>query len=190
MESDEELQEVDLTFDEDWINEAENEEKSFSRFYKHPVNKITCYSLFIDISKNLVKLNRQFLNIESNGTLLNSTILNVINSDTNDNIFLKNYRIEHVLNFNFDINQNDIQTFINDYDSKKIKNLYLKETSYTNDIKFNDTIKYLHPLNSLFLIYKQKNILNTSNKNKHKNKNKSNKIFEFKLNKHKTRKRL
>lgn len=188
MSSEEELDQLELTFDENWILEAEKEEESYSRFYKYPVKKITCFSLFIDISKNIVKLNRQFIKTNKEGILTQTEIINIIKNDIKDDF--KRFRIENILSFNLDVNQNDIYSFINENDIKKIKNSYLKEVSYTSDIKFNDTIKYLHPINSLFFIYKQKVNINKQNGLKQ---NKSKKLFEFKqiLNtKHKTRKRL
>lgn len=182
-------EELELIFDENWILEAEKEEESYSRFYKYPVTKITCFSLFIDISKNIVKLNRRFVKTNNEGILSQTEIINIIKNDIKDDF--KRFRIEHILSFNLDVNQNDIYSFINENDMKNIKNSYLKEVSYTSDIKFNDTIKYLHPINSLFFIYKQK--ININKQLSNQKQNKSKKLFEFKQalnNKHKTRKRL
>jgi len=173
-------------FDENWILEAEKEEESYSRFYKIPVEKITCFSLFMDSSKNLIKLNRQFINTNKDGLITQTDIINIINNDSNSNRF----RIEHLLCFNLDINPNDIQSFIFENDNQKLKNLYLKEISYTNDIKFNDTIKYLQPINSLIFIYKQKKSNNKMNQNIKINKTKK-QLFDIKLslkNNKKTRK--
>jgi len=184
------LEEMDLNFDENWILEAEKEETSFSRFYKSPVKKIVCYSLFTDSSKNVIKLDRQYISIEKDNTLSQTELLNIIKTN---NINLQNYRIEHILNFNFDINQTEIQTFINDYDINKVKNLFLKEVSYTSDIKFNDTINYLHSLNSIFLIYKEKTRRDfKQNMKLNKNKKFSKKNIHIKINENmnKTRKLL
>jgi hypothetical protein len=181
------LEELDLTLDEEWIKDAMNEEKSYSRFYKSPVQKIVCYSLFVDLSQNLIKLNRQYLQTNNNGILENSIVMNLISNDTKDEF--KKFRILHVLNFNLDIEPADINKFIDNYDFTSIKKTYLKELSYTSDIIFKDTIHYLHPINSLILIYKEK-ISSLKNKNKNKlnqNNNKSKKIFNFTNNK--TRKR-
>lgn len=182
----EELKEADLFFDEQWIKEAINEEKSYSRFYKIPVQKITCYSLFIDISKNVIKLNRQYIKLDNLNTLNQSQIINIINNDTNNQF--KNFRIEHILNFNLDLEPVLVNDFIHNYDNNKIKKLFLKEISYTSDISLNDTINYFHPLNCLIFIYKQK--ININSKKKYKNINKSKKIFDFKIHNNKTRKRL
>lgn len=184
-----ELEQVDLTFDEDWIKEALQEEQSYSRFYKTPVKRIVCYSMFVDLSGNIVKLNRQYIDTKENGVIEHSDIMNIISNDTKDKF--KNFRIIHTLNYNIHLEPADIHNFINDYDTDEIKKNYLKECSYTSDIIFKDTINYLHPINSLLLIYKQKHLLLSNLKGKDKmnqkinNMNKSKKIFHFVSNKNK-----
>lgn len=181
------IEEVDLLFDEDWIKEAICEEKSYSRFYKSSVNKIVCYSLFIDISQNIIKLERQYIKPDINNIISQTQILEIIKNDTKEQ--LKNFRIEHILSFNLDIEPVLINEFINQYDINKIKKLFLKEISYTSDIKFNDTIHYFNSLNTLILIYKQKTSNSKFKKNNFKNKNKSKKVFLFKNFNNKTKKR-
>lgn len=181
-----ELKEIDIFFDEDWIKEAMDEEKSYSRFYKTPIKKIGCYSFFVDISKNVIKFNRQYLKTDQNSIISQTQIINIIKNDTKQNF--KNFRIEHLLNFNLNIDPTLINNFISDYNAEEIKKQFLKEISYTSDTKFSDTINYLHPLNCLIFIYKEKSL---SSKNKINNKNKSKKIFTFKKQQNnKTKKQL
>ena len=160
----------------DWIEEFESIDERYKDFYKEPINSIKLVLLYIDRNNELFHVKKEKIKIKEN-TLKNEELLKILRSNLNYN--KKTYRPLSILKYNMDLSPYDVK----DYTINNNKYNFLTAQKNLEDIKWKDTIKFFHNINSLYILFYEKwNSKNNNTRrifiNKHK-----------KLNAKKTRKK-
>jgi len=135
----------DSELDDSWINEHNEEEGPYDRFYKEPLESTKIFFLYIN--KNILEtIKSERINLTE--SYLNKNILIKLiknNSSINDT----RYKLSTILKYNIDAEPDDVLEIFEDISPEA----YLSEERYFNDIYFKETICTFQDLNSVFIIY-------------------------------------
>lgn len=183
--------------DSKWIEDFE-EDELYNEFYQDEVTSINVFFIHMNTDNEIKTIRNQEENIENN-TLKKERIMTLIKENTKKEN--KDYQLVSLLKFNFDINNKELDEFLED---NKDLSKYLTTLSYLSDIKWNNTILFFQKLNGLYLLFKErkqqppslttspfpKNILKLKDsKSSDSKSNKKTKRVYFNMNKNTTRKR-
>uniref|UniRef100_A0A6C0BYA5 Uncharacterized protein n=1 Tax=viral metagenome TaxID=1070528 RepID=A0A6C0BYA5_9ZZZZ len=134
-----------------WMTEFKKLEESYEEFYKEPPSTVKLYFLFIDSGGEAKSIKRDNVKLDKNSILTKDKIIDVMFRNNPAGSMTEKYNLKTILQYNFTIDAENIYNVINKDD---YQNEYLRKYSYVQDIKFNNTIKAFHSVNSLFFILK------------------------------------
>ena len=152
----------------DWIDEMQNEEKKYKKFYKKNITKISIGFFYPDNDnqKIVYKLN--------NPSYITTSEISALMGDK------PNYYIHEIFKYNADIDNDDINDYLESSSvsvSKYCKGItdndrmpFITKEKIEDDIFFNDTIAMFEKVNTLFIFLKFKD--DNTNDNTHNNKSK------------------
>jgi len=139
----------------DWINEFEINDNIYKYFYKTNIKNVNINNIYINNNREIIYINKSRYELKSINILLKEELIEIIkkNIQINDNLF----KIFSIKYFNFDLDEENISTFIN-LDVNNINNLnndynYFNGISTLENIKINNTIKMFEKLNTIYLFY-------------------------------------
>jgi len=165
---------------DNWLIKYMEDEKVFDKFYKEKVNNIKLYFFYIDKHRDIIKIFKNNLDI-SNNMIKKEKLLEIIKNKRK--VLNKEFLLIEILKYNFNIENNNINKFLNNSDNFN----FLKKMDTIEDIYWDDTIPLFKSLNSLYFILfeKQKRRHNTKKihlqrKKKAKTKKKYNKELKIK----------
>jgi len=144
-----------ITVDDEWILEFNEEERNYGRFYKEPNTFISLQFIYINSNKEIEHINQVDKHQLDKEKVLLSRTLNKLILERN-HINDTSYRLYKLVLNNVNIDPDDI-----------IKNNYenpceLREITEIRDIILNDTINYFKSLNTLFFIFVEEMTLITN----------------------------
>lgn len=155
----------DLTdaIDSEWIDEYNNLEKDYNKFYKDSQKDIMINLLFINKNNEITHIKQEKINIEPNNTITRNDLVSIIYKNKNKN----KYKLYSILKYNFNIDQNELNLLFN---NNVNTNEYLRKQSYISDITFEDTIHVFHEINAIYIFFKEitKKDKNTPQTKRHK----------------------
>lgn len=149
--------------DSNFITEYENNINLYYKFYKNNVDFINIYLIYLDNDNNIsfFEKKKEFLN---ESILKIDKVISIIknNKSHKNNNSYKNYKLLYLLKYNFNIDNRELQTFINNPNKFNL----LSHVNILNDISFDKTITFFSELNSLYIILKKKPLNNQNNTTK------------------------
>lgn len=147
------MDELDIS----WFIDQENIEKKYDNFYKVNLSYLNIKFLFVK-NDELVYVKKLKYKLNNN-ILTKNELINVFSK----NRVLNNeiYSLFGLFKYNITMSPQEILKF--QYNNIE-KNSYSEILTHINDIYFEKTIKYLCPINELFIILKPKSILNLTKK--------------------------
>jgi len=133
----------------DWVKNFELEDEAYKQFYKAPVPLVRVYCLYVNRHQELFHIKKQ--KIELMNSQLNKTELVKI---------LKKYRSYQnntyvpmsILKYNITLDPQDIKEYMSDTSQFSFVNA---ESSIEN-IEWFDSILFLHEINSLYIVFREK----------------------------------
>ena len=135
--------------EENWIIKYMEDEKVFDKFYKEKVNNIKLYFFYIDKHRDIIKIFKNNLDI-SNNMIKKEELLEIIKNKRK--VLNKDFLLIQILKYNFNIENNNINKFLNNSDNFN----FLKKMDTIEDIYWDDTIPLFKSLNSLYFILFEK----------------------------------
>lgn len=154
-----ELSDDDDGFDNNWIKEIEEENKTYHDFFITPNEKITFNIYYINRKNELETGKKKIVNL-TNGVLRKSEIVELIRN----NMYFNNrkYRLMSVLSYNFDLDNYEVKNYVKrfkDYD-------FLNVHTHIQPIDWGESINYFKELNDVYIFFVQKKKENNHNKTK------------------------
>ena len=134
-----------------WIEEYDKNEEEYNEFYKNKVESIQILFLYVNKENELFHVKSEKLVLNKSGINKEDIIFilreNMIHNDTK---FLP----ISLLKYNINLDIKDIKKYIitEDYPCD-----FLTQEKYTNRIGWEDTISLFQDLNSLYVVYKERN---------------------------------
>ena len=154
--------------DDSWIHNFENNDKPYNDFYKDDIYSVNINIFYVNKDDNIEKVTEEIYFMRKPNTISREEIVGLIkkNSINNGN----NYSLLSILKYNITLNPEEINTFL------KMKNLdyyndcFLTTLKNIDTIVFDKTIITFQDVNTLFLIFYEKekdnhrNNINTTKK--------------------------
>ena len=140
---------LDIDEDDDWIKKIEEEDNLYNDFYYEKNDNILVYYLYINKKKEIehIKQDNIFL-IDSK--IYKEKLMMMIRK----NSFFKDmkYSLSTILQYNIDLMPEDVLYYL-----KKPKDFTFFNRKSISDITWKDSISLFQNLNSLYIIYKERN---------------------------------
>lgn len=143
--------------DMDYIEEFNQLEKDYKKFYNKEVKKVKLFYIYINEYNEIYNIKSE------NETLVNTYLTKerllylIKNKQFN---LLNKHRLVSLLQFNIDLKHTDIKKFI----ENKLEINYLTSLKILDTIKFKNSIKMLEDINSIFFIFSQTPLSNNTTK--------------------------
>lgn len=139
-----------MELDSEWINNFEKMEEDYTDFYKDDIKYIKIYSLLVN--KNLILENIQEENIflEEKNKLTKNELISVLNKYKNSN---KKIKLISILKYNINLDSNNVIHYLN---KNTNTDLFLESINSIDEINFEPSISMFEDLNSIFLIFYEK----------------------------------
>lgn len=131
--------------DTSWINEFEEEDESYSMFYKEKVDEIVACFVYINNTNTISFINKVPLKI-TDGVLKKEDLVVLLKDKIHHE--KKKYTPTSIFRWNLDLSPEDI----NNYAKEDAKYDFLTKINEINDITFGDTISFFCNENILYFI--------------------------------------
>ena len=142
----------------EYLNEFDNLEKNYNKFYAKEVSTIKLFFIYINKNNEIYHVKSENETLD-NTYLTNERLLYLIKNNQY-NLF-KKHKLVSLLQFNIDLDHTDLKKFV----LNEIQPNYLKSLKIIDTLKFNNSIKFLEDINSMYFIYTNiDSIYNTTKK--------------------------
>jgi len=148
-------EEEDYEINNKWLKEIKDTEKDYNDFYKEKPTSIKIYYLYVNKENEVSFCKTETYLLHTTNvkyaTLNKDTLITIIKKNSFSNNI--NYKLISLLKYNLDIDPEDVISLsIHKMDGSE----YLSSESVLRDIVFNDTVCIFQDINSLFLVYYEK----------------------------------
>ena len=143
----EEEEEQEELLDNYWIKEFESLDKGYENFYTEDLNYIKIHCIYIDKNDSIQKITDEKLFMENKNTISREEIIGILKRNNE-----QKYTILSLLKYNIDIEPLDIKHFLrngNQFD-------FLTVVKDIDAISLKKSINMFHDLNTLFVIFYEK----------------------------------
>jgi len=162
-----EIEEFDI---EENLSESEDEYNIEEDLYKEEVETVSVFYVYVNKEKEITNIKRETIFLSDSGVLTSKLFKSILktNSYTNEhNIYIP----KNIIQYNFNLDPENIESFLkNDVNLNKTNNIFLKTINSVQDIQWEPTIGMFYNLNSLHIIYHEKDIKKHNKTKKKKNK--------------------
>lgn len=152
--------------DFEWLKKVEETEELYKYFYKSNLLNITFEKVYVNENKEIVCVKKEIVKLIEPNLLTKEQLISVVKN----NLLLNNdlYKIFSIKYFNIDLEEENIEYLINQDTTNKSEFNFLHNLNKLDTIKFNDSIKFFHKLNRIYLFFvkDKKNISNIKNQTK------------------------
>lgn len=133
-----------------WIDDEELEDEFYGAFYNSPIESVQVVQmLFSHDCQKCVSVSRASYQLESPGVITPEELIPMIKCQT-----ANGFHPFSVLRFAIELDASNLHTFVespSSYNKAKVD-----ELTYTDSIKFPESVKALEPTASLFILYKKR----------------------------------
>lgn len=174
---------MDLILDTSWIDNF----NKYETFYKENINDIQIYFFYINRKNKLIKIKKTIYELKKTNILSKEELIYLIQK--HKQIENTKYSLLSLLQYNFDIEPNDIithklernnittNTNTNTMTNINLQN-YLKPLHSLDSIYWNATINFFRDINSLYIVFYEKKNTQTKDNNTLSNKqNKTKRVY-------------
>jgi hypothetical protein len=149
--------------DDSWINIFENNDKPYNDFYKDDNFKVNINILYINKDNNIEKVSEEIFFMRNPNIISREEIIGIIkkNSMINDNI----YSLLSLIKFNITLNPEDINLFLKTNNFDYYNEKFCTTLKHIDAIFFEKTVITFQDLNTLFLVFYEKDKNNVMKNN-------------------------
>ena len=144
----------------DWIDEFEEQEHIYEKFYPDKVKSIKIFCLYVNKDCVLDKVKESGYELQNDNILRKLELVKIIREKKLDDGV--KYKLISLIKHNVDLKPEEIKGYI----MNKKDYLFIDKLRELRDINFYDTIGMFEDLNSIFLIYYEFNEKLKQNKTK------------------------
>jgi len=146
--------------DDSWINDFEKNDNPYNEFYKDNIFTANINILYINKDNDLEKVSEEVLMMRTQNIISREEIIGIIkkNSNVNDN----KYSLLSIIKYNIVLNPEDITTFLKTSKIDYYNDYFFTTLKHIDTIYFEKTINMFQDLNTLFIIFYEKDKANES----------------------------
>jgi hypothetical protein len=148
----------DFNLDTRWIQEFESVDNNYKQFYNEVVGDIKICSIYVDKNNNIENIKQEILELSRENLITKEEIIKIIkqNSITHN----KRYTLLSLLKYNIDLEASNVVHYLKQRQQLKT-DAYLTLVKNIDNIPLNNTINMMQDLNTIFILFYEKNM--TSN---------------------------
>lgn len=151
----------DDVLDESWIQKFEKIDKLYEDFYKDNIYYININIIYVNKENSIEKINQELFIMQNPNMISREEIIGIIkrNSTINDTLINK-YSFLTMIKYNFVLNPEDVTTFLKTKEIDYYNSQFFTILKNVDSVVFEKTINMFQDLNTLFIIFyeKDKNI--------------------------------
>lgn len=149
---------LDYTFEEldtSWLHEFEKIDKEYTTYYTEDLLFVRVNYVYININQEITNLaeNKYFFKTPNTNIITREDLIGLIKR--NNIVNNKKYSLLSILKYNINIEPQNLKTFFRSK-NRKIGETYLQSVKHIDSIVFDKTISMFHDLNSLMIIFIEK----------------------------------
>lgn len=159
-----EMDNIDITeqniLDDSWIDDFEKNDKPYVEFYKDNLFTMNINILYINKDNDLEKVSEEVFLLQTQNIISREEIVGIIkkNSIMNGN----NYSLLSIIKYNIVLNPQDITMFLKTSKIDYYNDYFFTTLKHIDTIYFEKTINMFQDLNTLFIIFYEKDKTNES----------------------------
>ena len=131
----------------EWIKEFESIDKGYENFYTEELNYMKVHCIYIDKNDNIQKITDEKLFMTNKNCISREEIIGILKRNSE-----QKYTILSLLKYNIDIEPLDIKHFLKNQGQFE----FLQVVKNIDTIPLNNSINMFHDLNTLFVIFYEK----------------------------------
>jgi len=149
--------------DDSWINDFENNDKPYSEFYKDDIYTINMNIIYVNKSNDIEKVTEEVFFLQNPNIISREEIIGIIKkkSLTSNN----NYSLLSIIKYNITLNPEDINIFLNSKKFDHYNDTFFSTLKNIDTITFDKSIITFQDLNTLFLIFYEKEKVRSNDAN-------------------------
>jgi hypothetical protein len=146
--------------DDSWINDFERNDNPYNEFYKDNIFTVNINIFYINKDNEIEKVSEEVFLMQTPNIISREEIIGIIkkNSIMNDN----NYSLLSIIKYNIVLNPQDITMFLKTSKIDYYNDYFFTTLKHIDTIYFEKTINMFQDLNTLFIIFYEKDKNNAS----------------------------
>lgn len=140
------MEEYESDLDDSWLEELDNKEQEYDVFYKDLLDVVRVNYIYIDENRKIYHIKKNTIDLDD-GNLKKEELIYILKKNKDYNGI--QHRIISILQYNIDLNPENINDYIRSPESFN----FLNVSENIDEITWNDTINLFKDINSLYIIY-------------------------------------
>lgn len=152
-----EIEDIDeFNLDTRWIQEFELIDDNYKQFYNEVVDDIKICSIYVDKNNEVENIKQETLELSRENLITKEEIIKVIKQNSISQ--RKRYTLLSLLKYNFDLDASNVIHYLKQKQHKKttFDDTYLTLVKNIDDIPLNSTINMMQDLNTIFVLFYEK----------------------------------
>ncbi len=143
----------DFNLDTRWIQEFESVDYNYKQFYNEVVGDIKICSIYVDKNNNVENIKQEILELSRENLITKEEIIKIIKQNSINQ--KKRYTLLSLLKYNIDLDASNVVHYLK---QKQMKiDAYLTLVKNIDNIPLNSTINMMQDLNTIFILFYEKN---------------------------------
>lgn len=148
-----------MNLDESWINDFEQTDNLFCKFYKEDNYYIYIQYIYINKHNEIETMKKELLLTENPNIISREEMIYLLKKNSINNH--KSYNLLSLLKYNITLSPQEIKLFLTKNSDSCYTDDFLQNLKTIDDIFFDKTINMYQDLNNLFIIFYEKTNVNT-----------------------------
>jgi len=143
----------DFNLDTRWIQEFESVDYNYKQFYNEVIGDIKICSIYVDKNNNIENIKQEILELSRENLITKEEIIKIIKQNSINQ--KKRYTLLSLLKYNIDLDASNVVHYLKQIQMKI--DAYLTLVKNIDNIPLNSTINMMQDLNTIFILFYEKN---------------------------------
>jgi len=148
----------DFNLDTRWIQEFESIDYNYKQFYNEVVGDIKICSIYVDKNNNIENIKQEILELSRENVITKEEIIKIIKQNSINQ--KKRYTLLSLLKYNIDLEASNVVHYLKQKQSST--DAYLTLVKNIDNIPLNNTINMMQDLNTIFILFYEKNSISNN----------------------------
>jgi hypothetical protein len=148
----------DFSLDTRWIQEFESVDYNYKQFYNEVVGDIKICSIYVDKNNNIENIKQEILELSRENLITKEEIIKIVKQNSISQ--KKRYTLLSLLKYNIDLEASNVVHYLKQKQSST--DAYLTLVKNIDNIPLNNTINMMQDLNTIFILFYEKNSISNN----------------------------
>jgi len=152
----------DFNLDTSWIQEFESVDYNYKQFYNEVVCDIKICSVYVDKNNNIENIKQETLELSRENLITKEEIIKIMKQNSVNQ--KKRYTLLSLLKYNIDLDASNVIHYLKQSQKQTKTDAYLTIIKNIDNIPLNNTINMMQDLNTIFILFYEKQTSNNTTK--------------------------